>query len=216
MTLSAEQMILVALTLIDLTLAANLLLIVMFSGYENFVSKLDIDDGGDRPDWMGKVDFSGLKMKLIASIVAISGIHLLKRFMEIGDSDRRSQVWRNRALLVGLIHLTFVVSGVLLALMDWLSPGPSRSRGESCPTRFTPASTAPLVMIGFGSIGRGTLPLIERHIGFDRRPFTVIEPRARFRHLLAEHGIRHLQVALTRENIARCCVGLFPDGEGMS
>ena len=73
MTLKSEQVILVALTLIDITLAANLIVIVMFSGYENFVSKFDFDAGEERPEWMGKVDFSGLKMKLIASIVAISG-----------------------------------------------------------------------------------------------------------------------------------------------
>ncbi|MBU9698099.1 TIGR00645 family protein [Rhodobacteraceae bacterium HSP-20] len=119
LTLSPEKTILVVLTLIDLTLAANLLLIVMFSGYENFVSKFDFDAGTDRPDWMGKVDFGGLKMKLIASIVAISGIHLLKRFMEIGDpetpaADDRTLLW------LTIIHLTFVVSGVLMALMDWL------------------------------------------------------------------------------------------------
>jgi uncharacterized protein (TIGR00645 family) len=119
LTLSPEKTILVVLTLIDLTLAANLLLIVMFSGYENFVSKFDFDAGTDRPDWMGKVDFGGLKMKLIASIVAISGIHLLKRFMEIGDptakaADDRTLMW------LTIIHLTFVVSGVLMALMDWL------------------------------------------------------------------------------------------------
>ncbi len=119
LTLSPEKTILVVLTLIDLTLAANLLLIVMFSGYENFVSKFDFDAGTDRPEWMGKVDFGGLKMKLIASIVAISGIHLLKRFMEIGDpntqaADDRTLMW------LTIIHLTFVVSGVLMALMDWL------------------------------------------------------------------------------------------------
>jgi uncharacterized protein (TIGR00645 family) len=121
MTLSAEQVILVALTLIDLTLAANLLLIVLFSGYENFVSKLDIDDGGDRPDWMGTVDFSGLKMKLIASIVAISGIHLLKRFMEIGDSVADAKFGETELYWFVVIHLTFVVSGVMLAAMVWLS-----------------------------------------------------------------------------------------------
>ena len=75
------------LTLIDLSLAGNLLLIVLFSGYENFVSKFDIDEPPRTgPRWMGTVDFSGLKMKLIASIVAISGIHLLKSFMEIGET----------------------------------------------------------------------------------------------------------------------------------
>ena len=83
-SMTANDGILAVLTLVDLSLAGNLLLIVMFSGYENFVSKLDLGDQRDRPSWMGKVDFSGLKMKLIASIVAISGIHLLKVFMEVG------------------------------------------------------------------------------------------------------------------------------------
>ena len=76
-TMKGEDVILVVLTLIDLTLAANLLVIVLFSGYENFVSKFDFDAGADRPSWMGTVDFTGLKMKLIASIVAISAIDLL-------------------------------------------------------------------------------------------------------------------------------------------
>jgi homospermidine synthase len=69
-------------------------------------------------------------------------------------------------------------------------------------------------MIGFGSIGRGTLPLIERHISFDRSQFTVIEPSGEFGHILAEHGIRHLQVALTAENVGEVLRGLFPDGRG--
>lgn len=120
-TMGADEGILAVLTLIDLSLAANLLLIVLFSGYENFVSKLDIDDTKDRPDWMGKVDFSGLKMKLIASIVAISGIHLLKVFMEIGKVDPDKVVSSSDMYLMVVIHLTFVLSGVLLALMDWLS-----------------------------------------------------------------------------------------------
>lgn len=119
MSLSPEKTILAVLTLIDLTLAANLLLIVMFSGYESFVSKFDFDVGTDRPGWMGKVDFGGLKMKLIASIVAISAIHLLKRFMEIGDPttpppDEGHLFW------LTVIHMSFVLSGVLMALMDWL------------------------------------------------------------------------------------------------
>jgi uncharacterized protein (TIGR00645 family) len=118
--LTAEKMILVALTLIDLTLAANLLLIVMFSGYESFVSKFDFDAGSDKPDWMGKVDFGGLKLKLVASIVAISGIHLLKRFMEISDLDTATTFGETEMFWLVVIHLTFVISGVLLALMDWL------------------------------------------------------------------------------------------------
>lgn len=118
--MTAEQTILMGLTLIDLTLAANLLLIVMFSGYENFVSKIEVEDGKDRPDWMGKVDFSGLKMKLIASIVAISGIHLLKQFMEIGVASAAERVTSGELMWLVIIHLTFVTSGVLMAVMDYL------------------------------------------------------------------------------------------------
>lgn len=124
-TLTADQAILAILTLIDLSLAANLLLIVLFSGYENFVSKLDLGDARDRPSWMGKVDFSGLKMKLIASIVAISGIHLLKVFMEIGKSAGTG-LDTDKLFWLVTIHLTFVVSGVLLALMDWLAARTSK------------------------------------------------------------------------------------------
>lgn len=115
----AEDAILLALSLIDLSLAANLVLIVIFSGYENFVSKIDTASHEDRPEWMGTVDFSGLKQKLIASIVAISGIALLKAFLEVSDADK-SLDQENLMWLV-IIHLTFVGSGVLLALMDFLT-----------------------------------------------------------------------------------------------
>lgn len=113
--MAEKDMILMILTLIDLSLAGNLLLMVIFSGYENFVSKMDVADHVDRPDWMGKVDFSGLKLKLIASIVAISGIHLLKSFMNIKSTSHEELMW------LVIIHMTFVVSGVLLALMDRLT-----------------------------------------------------------------------------------------------
>ena len=72
----------------------------------------------------------------------------------------------------------------------------------------------PLVMIGFGSIGRGTLPLIERHIAFDRSQFTVIDPSDAFAHILQDHGIRHLQVALTPDNLQAVMEDLFPEGRG--
>jgi uncharacterized protein (TIGR00645 family) len=117
-SMSPEEAILMVLSLIDLSLAGNLLLIVIFSGYENFVSKIDTGDHEDRPDWMGTVDFSGLKMKLIASIVAISAIALLRAFMKLAegaDLSDRTLMW------LVVIHVTFVVSGVLLALMDWLA-----------------------------------------------------------------------------------------------
>lgn len=117
--MKSDTAILAILSLVDLSLAGNLLLIVLYSGYENFVSKLDLEGETDRPPWMGSVDFSGLKMKLIASIVAISAIYLLKSFMNIGKPgyalDEAALKW------AVLIHLTFVGSGVLLALMDWLA-----------------------------------------------------------------------------------------------
>jgi uncharacterized protein (TIGR00645 family) len=100
-----------ALSLIDLSLAGNLLLIVIFSGYENFVSKMNIDHP-DKFEWKGTVDFSGLKLKLVASIVAISGIHLLKTFMDVDKINESHIKW------MVIIHLVFVISGVLLACMD--------------------------------------------------------------------------------------------------
>jgi len=105
------------LSLVDLALTGSLLLIVIFSGYENFVSKIDAEGVVDRPAWMGTVDFSGLKLRLVGSIVAISAISLLRTFMRIGAEplDETMVKWKV------IVHLTFVTSGVLLALMDLLS-----------------------------------------------------------------------------------------------
>ena len=117
-SMDAEQVILLSLSLIDLSLAGNLLLIVILSGYENFVSRIEVADHQDRPSWMGTVDFSGLKMKLIASIVAISAIAMLRAYMRLADGenvDNHTLIW-----LVGM-HLAFVVSGVMLAAMDWIA-----------------------------------------------------------------------------------------------
>lgn len=104
------------LALVDMSLVASLLLIIIFSGYEIFVSKIDTGNHTDRPDWMGKIDFSGLKLKVIGAIVAISAIDLLKSFMDIpremSDADATSLMWKV------IIHMTFVLSGVLFAIMD--------------------------------------------------------------------------------------------------
>lgn len=113
--MAEKDVLLAVLTLIDMSLAGNLMIIVIFSGYENFVSRIDNEDHKDRPEWMGHVDFSGLKLKLIASIVAISGIHLLKSFMNVDSTPKEDLMW------LVIVHLTFVVSGVLLALMDRLT-----------------------------------------------------------------------------------------------
>ena len=103
------------LSLVDITLVANLLIIIIFAGYENFVSKIDTGDSEDRPSWMGHVSFSDLKLKLIGSIVAISGIELLKYFINVKEVSNHELGWA-----VG-IHLTLVFSGVMFALMDRIS-----------------------------------------------------------------------------------------------
>jgi uncharacterized protein (TIGR00645 family) len=103
------------LTLVDTALLALLLLIIVFSGYENFVSKLNVGESEDRPAWMGKVGFSDLKMKLISAIVAISAVELLKAFL-VSDTMTSEQIGWKIA-----IHLTFVVSGLLFAASDWIS-----------------------------------------------------------------------------------------------
>lgn len=103
------------LTLVDVALVANLLIIIIFAGYENFVSKIDTGDHVDRPDWMGHVSFTDLKIKVIGSIVAISGIELLKAFVSVEAYTNEQLAWK-----VGL-HMAFVVSGVLFAVMDRLT-----------------------------------------------------------------------------------------------
>jgi len=115
---TASEFTLSLLALLDLTLLANLILMVIFAGYENFVSRIDVaTESKDRPHWMGTIDFSGLKIKLIGSLVAISVIELLKDFIELSGKDHvgGGTKWRI------VIHLTFVVSGVLFALMDWIA-----------------------------------------------------------------------------------------------
>ena len=120
----SHTFILDVLALLDIVLLANLILIVIFAGYENFVSKIDAaHESEDRPHWMGTIDFSGLKLKLIGSLVAISVIELLKDFIGLGEGHKvdDSLIWRV------LIHLVFVVSGVLFALMDAIA---ARSEGK--------------------------------------------------------------------------------------
>ena len=104
------------LALVDMTLLANLLIIIIFSGYESFVSKIDAANHEDRPGWMGKVGFSTLKVKLISSIVAISAIDLLRTYMQLSSGDDLNIVWAKLA-----IHSVFVISGLLFAIMDYLT-----------------------------------------------------------------------------------------------
>jgi uncharacterized protein (TIGR00645 family) len=121
-----SELILAVLTLVDMSLVANLLLIIIFSGYENFVSKINTAGHEDRPEWMGKVDFSGLKVKVIASIVAISAIELLKTFVNVSNlidagNANVAWAWTNADMAIAWkvgIHVILILSGVLFALMD--------------------------------------------------------------------------------------------------
>ena len=103
-----------ALSLIDLALVAGLVVMVMLSGYENFVSRLDIDDAEKSIAWLGKLDPGTLKLKVAAYIVAISAIQLLKGYMDAQEMPNDKLMWMT------IIHLAFVLSALLLALMDRL------------------------------------------------------------------------------------------------
>ena len=110
-----SAVILDVLSLVDMTLTGSLIVLVIFSGYENFVSPVDESQPREWPAWMGKIDFAGLKLKLMSSIVAISAIQLLRAFMDLKNVSDHDLYWS-----VG-IHLAFVVSGLFLALSDKLS-----------------------------------------------------------------------------------------------
>lgn len=111
--ISETELILTVLSLIDLALVAGLLIMVMFSGYENFVSKIDLEDETEKLHWLGTMDASSLKTKVGAAIVAISSIHLLKVFME-GSSE----ISNERMLTLTLVHLVFVMSAFAMGYLD--------------------------------------------------------------------------------------------------
>lgn len=113
--MSGSEVIITILTLVDTTLIAVLLFIIILSGYESFVSKIDFKGHEDRPVWMGKVGFSELKLKLISAIVAISAVELLKVFIQMDSYEPVEIAWK-----IG-IHMAFVLSGVLFALTDFIN-----------------------------------------------------------------------------------------------
>lgn len=129
-----SDVILGVLSLVDLALTGSLLIIVIFSGYENFVSKIDHTNHRDWPEWMGTIDFTALKLKLLSSIVAISAIQLLKQFMALKPgADRETLFWSV------VIHLVFVSSSVLLALSDRIAGdhhAPKPRAPETEPERY--------------------------------------------------------------------------------
>ena len=123
-TAEGGEVIIGMLSLIDVVMLGNLIIIIVFAGYENFVSRLDLDNHEDKPSWMGHVGFAELKMKLIGSIVAISGIELLKAFMHVESMTNEQLAWK-----VG-IHMTFVLSGLLFAVMDRVASGKKAHEAE--------------------------------------------------------------------------------------
>jgi uncharacterized protein (TIGR00645 family) len=114
-TIKEADLVLVILTLIDLAMVGGLLVMVMISGYENFVSTLNVDEHEEKLSWLGKMDSSSLKMKIAASIVAISSIHLLKIFMNAEKTDNDKLMWYT------IIHMTFVLSAFAMGYLDRLS-----------------------------------------------------------------------------------------------
>ncbi|MBR9971152.1 TIGR00645 family protein [Magnetospirillum sulfuroxidans] len=113
--MAEADLVLTALGMIDLALVGNLLIMVILSGYENFVSRIDVAEGDDKLSWMGKLDAGTLKIKVAASIVAISSIHLLKAFVNALSIPNDKLMW------LVIIHLTFVVSALILAYVDKLA-----------------------------------------------------------------------------------------------
>ena len=109
---SESELVLVVLSLIDLSLVGGLLVMVMFSGYENFVSSIDLDEKHDKLSWLGKLDSGSLKQKVAASIVAISSIHLLRVFLNTDQIDNEKLQW------YVIIHITFVLSAIGMAVVD--------------------------------------------------------------------------------------------------
>jgi uncharacterized protein (TIGR00645 family) len=112
MSMGESDLVLTLLSMIDLVLVGSLIVMVMFSGYENFVSRIDAGDEAEKLGWLGKLDAGTLKLKVAASIVAISSIHLLQKFMDVEKIGGDKLFW------YVTIHLTFVVSAVMLGVLD--------------------------------------------------------------------------------------------------
>lgn len=112
LSMKEVDLILITLSLIDIALVGGLIVMVMFSGYENFVSRLDVSDSDDKLGWLGKLDAGSLKNKVAASIVAISSIHLLKVFMNTESIPNDKIQWYL------LIHITFVLSAFAMGYLD--------------------------------------------------------------------------------------------------
>ena len=125
LVISATEIVLAGLALIDLVLIANLLVMVVLSSYETFVSTIDLVPGQHKPSWLGRMDAATLKIKLAVSIVAISSIHLLKAFMNFEGGEEKKFFW----LIIA--HLTFVISALLMAFIDKIAFSHHRPRSDA-------------------------------------------------------------------------------------
>jgi uncharacterized protein (TIGR00645 family) len=137
-SMQESDLVLMLLALVDMVLVGSLVVMVMFSGYENFVSALDVDTGGEKLSWLGKLDANSLKLKVASSIVAISSIHLLRAFMQEPQRDPITKLilpeWETKLLWLVIIHLTFVLSAVMMGLLDRMtakSHGDGGHKGET-------------------------------------------------------------------------------------
>jgi uncharacterized protein (TIGR00645 family) len=111
-TIGEEVLMLGILTLVDITMVLNLLVMVIIGGYSTFVSRMHLDSHEDRPDWLEKIDAGTLKVKLAGALVGISGIHLLKSFINIGNKNIEQVKWQI------IIHVVFLFSALMLAYTE--------------------------------------------------------------------------------------------------
>jgi uncharacterized protein (TIGR00645 family) len=142
-TESSNEMtfLLAVLTLIDIAMVANLITMVVIGGYVTFVSKLNLDESVDRPDWLAHIDPGAIKIKLASSLVGISSIHLLKSFIEVGNpgqfADAGEKLITHQDILWQvIIHVTFVVSTLMLAFTEYIMH--RRYPRESAPLSIPP------------------------------------------------------------------------------
>ncbi|MDG4561188.1 MAG: TIGR00645 family protein [Candidatus Competibacter sp.] len=126
-TITETDLVLAALALVDLALVANLLVMVVLSSYETFVSNIDVYEGQEKPSWLGKIDAATIKIKLAVAIVAISSIHLLKAFMTTPPHDGDQPLWNNQLFWLVIIHMTFALSALLMAVIDRIAFAPHRN-----------------------------------------------------------------------------------------
>jgi len=120
--LNETVIMLVVLALIDVVMISNLLIMVIVGGYETFVSRMNLQDHPDQPEWLSHVNASVLKVKLAMSIIGISSIHLLKTFINAANYDEKVLMWQT------IIHVAFLLSAMAIAYTDRLMSMPTHDR----------------------------------------------------------------------------------------